>query len=67
MRAALQQQADYVDSVVIERNPRLCGWFGLLRGLKQTERVAVSGNLGLDKAILLRFDNPTTQVSIAAR
>ncbi len=54
-------------SVVIERNPRLCSWFGVLRGLTHTEQVALSGNIGLDKTTLSRFEKPLSQVSIAAR
>ncbi len=54
-------------SVVIERNPRLCSWFGLLRGLTHTEQVALSGNIGLDKTTLSRFEKPLNSVSIAAR
>ena len=54
-------------SVVIERNPRLCSWFGVLRSLTHTEQVALSGNIGLDKNTLSRFERPLSPVSIAAR
>ncbi len=54
-------------SVVIEQNPLLCSWFGVLRGLTHTEQVALSGNVGLDKITLSRFQKPFSQVSIAER
>lgn len=54
-------------SVMIERNPRLCSWFGVLRGLTHSEQVALSGNIALDKTTLSHFEKSLGQVSIAAR
>ena len=55
------------DAVVLARNPRLCPWFGVLRGVSHLGQVAMSGNVGLDKATLSRFEKPLNQVSVAAR
>jgi hypothetical protein len=53
--------------VVVEHNPRLCSHFGFLTGVERPAHVALAGNVGLDKAAILRFQEPKSQATIAAR
>ena len=53
--------------VVVAQNPRLCSYFGFLAGIQRPGRVALSGNIGLDKSSVLRFQESKTQATIAAR
>ena len=53
--------------VVVEKNPRLCSHFGFLTGIDHPTRVALSGNVGLDKSSVARFQELRSQATIAAR
>jgi Leucine-rich repeat (LRR) protein len=53
--------------VVVEQNPRLCSHFGFLTGIDHPTRAALSGNIGLDKSSVARFQEPTSRATIAAR
>jgi len=54
-------------NVVVGQNPRLCSHFGFLAGIQRPGHAALSGNIGLDRSSILRFQESKTQATIAAR